>query len=54
MRDKLFEAVLGMEAPWCVQGVDFYIAEKTRTFAIDVVAGRRFAHPDAPRPASCP
>ena len=48
MHDKLFEAALGVEAPWYVQGVDFDTARKTLTIAIDFVAGRRFEHPDAP------
>ena len=48
MHDKLFEAALGIEAPWYVQGVDFDTARKTLTIAIDFVAGSRFEHPDAP------
>ena len=46
--DKLFEAALGIEAPWYVQGVDFDTAKKTLTIAIDFVAGSRFEHPDTP------
>ena len=48
MHDKLFEAALGIEEPWYVQGVDFDTARKTLTIAIDFVAGSRFEHPDAP------
>lgn len=48
MHDKPFEAALGVEAPWYVQGVDFDTARKTLTIAIDFVAGSRFEHPDAP------
>jgi len=42
MSTKLFEAALGIAQPWYVQGVDFDMAKKTLTIAVDFVAGSRF------------
>lgn len=46
MQDKLFEAALGIEAPWFVQGVQFDAAAKVLTIEIDFKSGSRFAVPD--------
>jgi hypothetical protein len=45
MTNQLFEAALGIKAPWYVQGVDFDTAERQLTIAVDFVAGSRFAYP---------
>ena len=45
MTNQLFEAALGIKAPWCVQGVDFDAAKRQLTIAVDFVAGSRFAYP---------
>lgn len=45
---KLFEAALGVEAPWYVSGTEFDGGRRQLTIKIDFVAGSRFAHPDAP------
>lgn len=37
---QLFEAALGIKAPWYVQGVDFDAARRELTIAVDFVAGR--------------
>src|SRR5260370_40753066 len=42
---QLFEAALGIKAPWYVQGVDF---GAELTIAVDFVAGSRFAYPGVP------
>ena len=42
---QLFEAALGIKAPWYVQGVDF---GTELTIAVDFVAGSRFAYPGVP------
>ncbi|MGF6301385.1 transposase [Paraburkholderia sp. WC7.3d] len=42
---QLFEAALGINAPWYVQGVDF---STELTIAVDFVAGSRFAYPGVP------
>ncbi|OUL79524.1 ISL3 family transposase, partial [Paraburkholderia hospita] len=42
---QLFEAALGINAPWYVQGVDF---GTELTIAVDFVAGSRFAYPGVP------
>lgn len=47
MHNKLFEAALGISAPWYIQGLDFDEAKKLLVINIDFVAGTRFAHPDA-------
>jgi transposase len=43
MHDKLFEAALGITAPWSVTGVQFDEAAKVLTVAIDFAVGSRFA-----------
>ena len=45
MTNQLFEAALGIKAPWYVQGVDFDTAKRQLTIAVDFVAGSRFAYP---------
>src|ERR1700741_4572197 len=42
---QLFEAALGITAPWYVQGVDFDAARRALTIAVDFVAGTRFSYP---------
>src|SRR6202007_683226 len=42
---QLFEAALGIKAPWYVQGIDFDAARRELTIAVDFVAGSRFAYP---------
>lgn len=42
MSAKLFEAALGIVAPWYINGVDFDTAKKTLTISVDFVAGSRF------------
>ncbi|OUL74126.1 ISL3 family transposase [Paraburkholderia hospita] len=42
---QLFEAALGIKAPWYVQGVDF---GTELTIAVDFVVGSRFAYPGVP------
>jgi len=43
MTDKLFEAALGMAAPWYVAGTDFDAQARTLTIRVDFKAGSRFA-----------
>ena len=43
MSEKLFEAALGVSAPWYVAGTDFDAAGKTLTIRVDFKAGSRFA-----------
>ena len=38
MTNQLFEAALGIKAPWYVQGVDFDAAKRQLTIAVDFVA----------------
>jgi transposase len=45
---QLFEAALGVEAPWYVSGTEFDGSRRQLTIKIDFVAGSRFAHPDTP------
>src|ERR1700738_4152705 len=45
MTNQLFEAALGIKAPWYVQGVYFDAAKRQLTIAVDFVAGSRFAYP---------
>ena len=45
MTNQLFEAALGIKAPWYVQGVDFDTAKRQLTIVVDFVAGSRFAYP---------
>ena len=40
---KLFEAALGVEAPWYVAGTDFDAEARSLTIRVDFVAGSRFA-----------
>ncbi|BDB30513.1 ISL3 family transposase (plasmid) [Cupriavidus sp. P-10] len=46
MHSKLFEAALGVSAPWFVREVDFNAQTKTLTIQIDFVSGSRFSHPE--------
>jgi transposase len=48
MHNLLFNAALGIKAPWSVQGVDFDNSKGVLTIRVDFVAGSRFPHPDAP------
>src|SRR5690606_32325750 len=45
MHDKLFEAALGIQAPWAVTSVRFDEAAKVLTVDIDFKRGSRFAVP---------
>src|SRR5439155_22171780 len=45
MHDKLFEAALGIQAPWAVTSVRFDEAAKVLTVDIDFKSGSRFAVP---------
>src|SRR5687767_14353054 len=45
---QLFEAALGLAAPWQVIGVDFDPEVKQLTLSVDFTEGTRFPHPDAP------
>lgn len=42
---KLFEAALGIEAPWFVRDVAFDAKARTLTIAVDFAPGSRFGHP---------
>jgi transposase len=42
MQNQLFEAALGIAAPWYVRGIDFDVAAKTLTISVDFIAGTRF------------
>ncbi|MDA8206352.1 MAG: ISL3 family transposase [Thermaerobacter sp.] len=44
---KLFEAALGIEAPWYVRDVAFDAKARTLTIAVDFKPGSRFGHPEA-------
>ena len=46
MTAKLFEAALGIASPWYINGVEFDVAKKTLSIAVDFIAGSRFAVPD--------
>ena len=46
MQEKLFEAALGIEAPWFVDAVQFDAANKVLTIDIDFKRGSRFEVPD--------
>jgi Transposase and inactivated derivatives len=48
MHDRLFEAALGITAPWSVTGVQFDEAAKVLTVAIDFAVGSRFAVENVP------
>ena len=43
---KLFEAALGIEAPWHVRDVAFDAQARTLTIAVDFIPGSRFGHPE--------
>lgn len=43
---KLFEAALGIEAPWYVRDVAFDAQARTLTIAVDFIPGSRFGHPE--------
>ena len=45
MHDKLFEAALGISAPWSVKSVEFDAAAKLLTVLIDFAPGTRFPAP---------
>lgn len=45
MHDKLFEAALGINAPWSVKSVEFDAAAKLLTVLIDFAPGTRFGVP---------
>ena len=47
MTAKLFEAALGISSPWFINGVEFDVAKKTLSIAVDFIAGSRFAVPGA-------
>jgi len=48
VQEKLFEAALGIQAPWFVDAVQFDAAAKMLTIEIDFKSGSRFALPDQP------
>ncbi len=45
MTNKLFEAALGIASPWYINGVEFDVAKKTLSIAVDFIAGSRFTVP---------
>jgi hypothetical protein len=46
MTDKLFEAALGISAPWFVADVEFKTAERALAIRLDFTPGSRFAVPN--------
>jgi hypothetical protein len=48
MTNQLFEAALGITAPWFVQAIDFDVGVWRLTIRIDFPPGSRFAHGQAP------
>jgi transposase len=46
--NQLFDAALGVTAPWSVQRVQFDAAARQLTLIIDCAPGSRLAHPEAP------
>jgi len=46
MTNALFDAALGIKAPWQVQGIEFDADKHLLTICVDFVAGTRFAHPE--------
>jgi len=52
LTERLFEAALGIEAPWLVKAVEFDAAAKTLTVVVDFSPGSRFSPGDEARP--CP
>ena len=47
MPNQLFDAALGVTAPWSVQQVQFDAGARQLTLVIDFAPGSRFAHPEA-------
>lgn len=47
MSNQLFEAALGIKAPWFINGIDFDEGKRQLTIKVDFVAGSQFAHPEA-------
>lgn len=45
MTAKLFETALGIASPWYINGVEFDVAKRTLSIAVDFIAGSRFAVP---------
>ena len=45
MTEKLFEAALGISAPWYVAGTDFNAPARTLTIRVDFASGSRFTVP---------
>ena len=45
MHNQLFEAALGISAPWSVKAVDFDEARKSLTIKVDFAPGTRFPAP---------
>lgn len=45
MQNQIFEAALGIAAPWYIKGVEFDAGQKRLSIHIDFVAGSRFAYP---------
>ena len=43
---RLFEATLGIEAPWFVREAAFDAKARTLTIAVDFIPGSRFGHPE--------
>jgi transposase len=43
MHNKIFSAVLGIQEPWYVKGIDFDETEKRLTIGIDFITGSRFS-----------
>lgn len=43
MTEKLFEAALGIGAPWFVAGIDFNAQDRTLTIRVDFAVGSRFS-----------
>jgi transposase len=48
MTNQLFEAALGISAPWFVHAINFDAAARRLTISIDFAPGSRFAHAKAP------
>ena len=47
MTNQLFEAALGIKAPWFVQAIDFDATRRQLIVRVDFAPGTRFAHPKA-------
>ena len=48
MSNQLFEAALGIKAPWFVRAVSFDASQRQLTIDVDFPRGTRFTHPKAP------